>query len=293
MRALDYFDLTTEEDLGEDPKLARQHAYWKKLMDTEWDAAMKQVSREVRFQEDNPDYILGEPMMTPSWPSNTTEAAAPPARSSGDIHRLNDKKISWTAHRCPLIFMMLHPAIWGSELKIDRMQKAADVLGVQRGTVYNWFALPQPGKKITVMVPQWFDIVRSMTWGSLKQRAAFKPAFFEPFNEVVKDTDTVRDQLERYKKHKGDMIVLSAYNSEISSATKKALRSKHDNVVIQLGNRNETALKSRPVKYEEADELVAKTISERWAMGDPISRPELYMELDEAFTDGTRSLVSS
>ena len=55
MRALDYFDLTTDEDLNEDPKLARQHAYWEKLMDTEWDAAMKQVSREVRFQEDNPD----------------------------------------------------------------------------------------------------------------------------------------------------------------------------------------------------------------------------------------------
>ena len=33
--------------------------------------------------------------------------------------------------------------------------------------------------------------------------------------------------------------------------------------------------------------MVAKTISERWAMGDPISRPELYMELEEAFTDGT------
>ena len=27
MRALDYFDLHTEEDLAEDPKLARQHAY--------------------------------------------------------------------------------------------------------------------------------------------------------------------------------------------------------------------------------------------------------------------------
>ena len=161
------------------------------------------------------------------------------------------------------------------------------MLGVQPGTIYNWFALPQPGKKITVMVPQWFDIVRSMTWESLKQRAAFKPAFFEPFNEVVKDTDTVRDQLEWYNKHKGDRIVLSAYNSEINTATKKALRAKHDNIVIQLGNRNQTALKSRPVKYKEADELVAKTISERWAMGDPISRPELYMELDEAFTEGT------
>ena len=82
-------------------------------MATEWDAAIKQVSREVRFQEDNPDYVLGEPMMTPSWPtpSNTTEAAAPPARRLGENHRLNDKKISWTAHRCPLIFMMLHPAI--------------------------------------------------------------------------------------------------------------------------------------------------------------------------------------
>ena len=28
MRVLDYFDLTTKEDLGNDPKLARQHAYW-------------------------------------------------------------------------------------------------------------------------------------------------------------------------------------------------------------------------------------------------------------------------
>merc|ERR1711865_194884 len=195
----------TREDLLDDQDLATAHAMWESCFESRLTAYMNEVLREKPQLDDLPKGSLAADWYGFKAAAAEAEDAAPEeaedlvasARQQRKKTMLGNTHVTWVQHRAPLIFMMLHPKIWGSFPDTQKTETAAGIIGVNRTAVYNWIAIPNLLKKTKkeCVIPAWFDLVDSMTWGTLKQHAKFHSDLFEPFNSIMCDTDTVREQL--------------------------------------------------------------------------------------------------
>ena len=200
----------------------------------------------------------------------------------GGRHNKGDE--TWH-QRSAVIFCMLHPKAWGSLPLKDSTKEACKLIGYRDKTIYNWFALPRPGKKRTLktcMVKNWWYITNSMTWADVK--AQFIDGSLDDFGWEIEDPDDVQQELEKYADYRGAIPVLSKFDCTISAAAKGRLAARGSHVVQKVKTRD-TAHKQRRLRYPTVETLLHRIVRERWHMGDAMSRLEINDELCIAFSE--------
>ena len=70
-------------------------------------------------------------------------SAEPKKRKVADSVHL-DRSYSWPKDRAPIIFMILHPQVWGKLPRAEACQKGANRLGLELSTVMGWFTKVKP-----------------------------------------------------------------------------------------------------------------------------------------------------
>ena len=153
-------------------------------------------------------------------------------RKMGGRHNKGDE--TWH-RRSAVIFCMLHPKAWGSLPLKDSTKEACKLIGYGNKTIYNWLALPRPGKKRTLktcMVKNWWYITNSMTWADVK--AQFNDGSLDDFGWEIEDPGDVQQELEKYADYKGEIPVLSKFDCSKSASTKCQLVRRGSHVVQKV-----------------------------------------------------------
>ena len=205
----------------------------------------------------------------------------PKKRKVGEGVKVN-QAYSWAKERAPVIFMILHPQIWGKLSRAEACEKGAQRLGLERHTVAGWFTKEPTGKRSCIET--WYDIVHDMSWKDVK--ACFrgsKARVTDPFDLL--DDANVHMKLGEFEPFRGDKRVLNPYTG-MSAAKKGLLVRAQSNVYVILGGKGQKAAREYQPGYPAQHEFVRVSVQDRWNSGDPISRLELTDLLVQKFSSG-------
>ena len=190
---------------------------------------------------------------------------------------------SWY-ERSYAIFMLLHRKIFNGDV-----YRASEMLGIARSTLQGYISTNVKKN----VVPKWFDIVASLTWGVVKARYSKKiVAMFEG----VDDKEQVN--LSKFLPLRGKSVVLSKFcgvpPAKRAKLARKSAQAQARDEKSEVGNFTlvnksvKNQYKARLSKYPAMVKKITDFVQWGWHSGAPVTRQACYMKAKEFCTEGDR-----
>ena len=191
------------------------------------------------------------------------------------IRLTNSKRQSLTQkQRYVAIFFHFHGSLGNYDAEVT-----CKVFGIHNGTFVNWITKKQYYSK-------WLPFVSSFKCSDVFNE--FPHQFKDKFDQNVLDMTSIVSIPSKYSHQSGKSYVSgnSISSKSMQSVAKRARKSAG---ITYIRNDSRTVWSERKVKYVEQEEFLLSLVVRSWECGNPVSRPEIYLELMREFgiSDGS------